>query len=123
MTCLTSNDDISSLWRRRVAHIHMDHLNKIISKELVKGPLKLKFVKDGLCNACQKGKQSKVSFKAKCMISTSRPLELLNLDLFGPSRTMCIGENYNALVIVDDYSRFTWTLFLPCKNNAFKDFS
>ena len=54
------------------------------------------------------------------MISTSRPLELLHL--FGPSRTMSIEGKYNALVIVDDYSRFTWTLFLSLKNNAFKAF-
>jgi len=46
----------------------------------------------------------------------------LHLDLFGPSRTMSIGGNYYALVIVDDYSRFTWTLFLSLKNNAFKVF-
>ena len=56
------------------------------------------------------------------MISTSRPLELLHLDLFGPSRTMSMGGNYYALVNVDDYSRFTWTLFLSLKNNAFKVF-
>jgi len=79
-------------------------------------------VKDVFCDECQKGKQSRVSFKAKNMISTSRPLELLHLDLFGPSRTISIGGNYYALVIVDDYSRFTWTLFLPLKNNGFKAF-
>jgi len=56
------------------------------------------------------------------MISTSRSLELLHLDLFGLSRTMSIGGNYYALVIMDNYSRFTWTLFLPLKNNAFKAF-
>jgi len=94
-----------------VAHIHMNHLNKLISKELVKGVPKIKFMKDGLCDACQKGKQSRVSFKSKNMISTSRPLELLHLELFGPSRTMSIGGNYYALVIVNDYSRFTWTIF------------
>ena len=56
------------------------------------------------------------------MISTFRPLELLHLDLFGPSRTMSMGGNYYALVSVDDYSRFTWTLILSLKNNAFKVF-
>ena len=49
------------------------------------------------------------------MISTSRPLELLHLDLVGPSRTMSIGRNYYALVIMEDYCRFTWSLFLPFK--------
>jgi len=100
LTCLTSNNDISWIWKRRVAHIHMHHLNKLISKEL-KGLPKLKFVKNGLCDACQKGKQSRFSFEDKNMISTSRSLELLHLDLFGPSRTMSIGGKYYALIVDD----------------------
>ena len=68
LTCLTSNDDVSWLWNRWVAHIHMNNLNKLISKELVKGLPKLKFMKDGLCDPCQKGKQYRVSFKSKNMI-------------------------------------------------------
>ena len=100
----------------------MNHLNKLILKESFEGLPKLKFMKDGLCDSCKKGKQSRVSFKAKNMISTFTLLELLHLDLFGTSRTMSIGENYYTLVIVNNYSRFTWTLFLSLKNNAFKAF-
>jgi len=59
-----------------------------------------------LCEACQKGKQVKDSFQSK-NVSTSKPLELLHIDLFGPSRTMGLGGTYYGLVIVDDYSRFT----------------
>ena len=44
------------------------------------------------------------------------------MDLFGPSRTMSFGGNYYALVIVDDYSRFTWTLFLTHKKDSFHAF-
>ena len=44
------------------------------------------------------------------------------MDLFGPSRTMSFGGNYYALVIVGDYSRFTWTLFLTHKSDAFHAF-
>jgi len=51
-----------------------------------------------------------------------KPLELLHMDLFGPSRTMSLGGNYYALVIVDDYSRYTWTLFLESKSDAFSAF-
>ena len=89
----------------------MHHLNKLISKDLVIGLPKLKFKKDHLCEACQKGKQIKHSFKLKNIVSTSNPLELLHMDLFGPLRTMSLGGNYYALVAVDDFSRYTWTLF------------
>ena len=56
------------------------------------------------------------------MVSTTRPLQLLHMDLFGPSRTRSFGGNIYALVIVDYFSRFTWTLFLVHKNDAFKVF-
>jgi len=71
--------------------------------------------KNKLCEACQKGKQVKNSFHSKNIISTSKPLELLHIDLLGSSRTMSLDGNYYGLVIVDDYSRFTWTLFLKTK--------
>ena len=100
----------------------MNHLNKLISKDLVIGLPKLKFEKDHICEACQKGKQVKSSFKIKNVVSSLKPLELLHMDLFGPSRTMSLGGNYYALVIVDDFSRFTWTLFLESKSDTFSAF-
>jgi len=60
--------------------------------------------------------------KPKNCISIERPLELLHMDLFGPSRTMSLGGNYYALVIVNDLSRFTRTLFLAAKNETFYAF-
>jgi len=59
----------------------MHHLNKLISKDLVVvGLPKLKFEKDHICEACQKGKQIKHSFKLKSVVSTSKPFELLHMD-------------------------------------------
>jgi len=94
----------------------------LISKDLVVGLPKLKFEKDHICEACQKGKQIKHSFKLKNIVSTSKPLELLHMDLFGPSRTISLGGNYYAFLIVDDFSRFTWTLLLESKSDAFSTF-
>lgn len=56
------------------------------------------------------------------MVSTTRPLQLLHMDLFDPSRTRIFGGNVYALVIIDDFSRFSWTLFLVQKSDAFKAF-
>ena len=61
----------------------MELLSKLSKLNLVKGLLVTKFVKDKICDACQLGKQTKSSFKKKKFISTSRPLELLHMDLFG----------------------------------------
>ncbi|CAL9079003.1 unnamed protein product, partial [Musa textilis] len=52
------------------------------------------------------------SFKSKNQISTTRPLQLIHLDLFGPIDITSLGGSKYAFVIVDDYSRYTWTYFL-----------
>ena len=83
---------------------------------------KIKFEKDKLCDACQFGKQVKVSFKPKKCVSTSKPLELLHLDLFGPTQITSLGGKRYYLVVVDDYSRYTWVIFLTHKDDAFKNF-
>jgi len=114
MNYLLSLDDESWLWHRRLAHIHTHHLNRIACKDLVIGFPKLKFERNKLCEACQMGKQTKSSFKPINVVSTAKPLELLHIDLFGPSSTMSLG-GYYGLVIVDNYSRFTWTFSLPPK--------
>ena len=65
--CLLSKHDESWLWHRRIAHIHMNHLNKLISKDLVIGLPKLKFEKDHICEACQKGNKLKIHSKLKML--------------------------------------------------------
>src|SRR4051812_5148226 len=45
------------------------------------------------------------------------------MDLFGPSRTKSLGENFYGFVIVDDYSRFCWSIFLHSKDETFSSFT
>jgi len=123
LSCLASEIDDSWLWHRRAAHTNMHHLNHLVKKDLVIGIPKLKFEKNKLCEHVKKRKQVKNSFQSKNVVYTSKPLELLHIDLFGPLRTMSLGGNYYGLVIVDDYSMFTWTLFLKTKNEAFRKFA
>ena len=78
LSCLVSKIDDSWLWHRRAAHINMHHLNHLVKKDLVIGIPKLKFEKNKLCEACQKGKQVKNSFQSKNIVCTSKPLELLS---------------------------------------------
>ncbi|GJT61370.1 retrovirus-related pol polyprotein from transposon TNT 1-94 [Tanacetum coccineum] len=91
------------------------------SKELVRNLPKLKFDQH-FCDACKMGKQAHASHKAKNIVSTTRCLELLHMDLFGPSAVRSYGGNRYTLVIVDDYSRYTWTRFLKDKTEAFDQF-
>ncbi|KAL8116542.1 hypothetical protein AgCh_022894 [Apium graveolens] len=120
--CLATVQDQQYLWHRRLGHVHMDLLRKISSHDLVRGLPKLKYKKIEPCLACQLGKQVKTSFTAKNKVSTYVPLQLLHLDLFGPERYVSLGGKNYAFVIVDDYSRFTWVLFLRTKDEAFVEF-
>jgi transposase InsO family protein len=56
------------------------------------------------------------------MMSTSRALEILHMDLFGPTIYMSIGGNKYGFIIVDDFTRFTWLLFLNEKSEVFNIF-
>lgn len=74
--------------------------------------------KNRLCSACQAGKQVGASHPVKNIMTTTRPLKLLHMDLFGLIAYIGIGGNKYGLVIVDDYSRFTWLFFLQDKSEV-----
>ncbi|GKA94017.1 retrovirus-related pol polyprotein from transposon TNT 1-94 [Tanacetum coccineum] len=119
--CLATIDENSTLWHRRLGHANMRLIQSLASKELVRNLPKLTFDQH-FCDACKIRKQAHVSHKAKNIVSTTRCLELLHMDLFGPSAIRSYGRNRYTLVIVDDYSRYTWTRFLKDKTEAFDQF-
>nr|GEV68400.1 ribonuclease H-like domain-containing protein [Tanacetum cinerariifolium] len=86
--------------------------------DIVIGLLKLKFVKDHLCSSCELGKAKRKSFQSKTTPSSKRRLQLLHMDLCGPMRVESINGRKYVLVIVDDYSRYTWTYFLRSKEKT-----
>jgi transposase InsO family protein len=106
------------LWHRRLAHVGMKNLHKLLKGEHVLGLTNVHFEKDRVCSACQAGKQVSVHHPHKNIMTTDRPLELLHMDLFGPIAYISIGESKYCLVIVDDYSRFTWVFFLQEKSQT-----
>ncbi|GJS02196.1 retrovirus-related pol polyprotein from transposon TNT 1-94 [Tanacetum coccineum] len=98
-------DENSTLWRRRLGHSNMCLIQSLASKELVRNLPKLKFDQH-FCDACKIRKEAHASHKVKNIVSTTRCLELLHMDLFGPSIVRSYGGNRYTLIIVDDYSRF-----------------
>ncbi|GKB46716.1 hypothetical protein Tco_0897469, partial [Tanacetum coccineum] len=64
------------------------------------------------CVACQKGKQHKASCKAKAVSSISHTLQLLYMDLFGPTSVRRLNHKTYCLVITDDFSRFRIAMLL-----------
>nr|GEV77599.1 retrovirus-related Pol polyprotein from transposon TNT 1-94 [Tanacetum cinerariifolium] len=113
------------LWHRRLSHLNFDYINLLSKKDIVIGLPKLKYVKDQLCSSCELSKAKRSSFKSKVVPSSKERLNLLHMDLCGPMRVASINGKKYILVIVDDYSRYTWTLLLRSKDETpkvLKDF-
>ena len=95
------------LWHRRLGHVGMKQLNRLVKHDLVKGLKDVVFEKDKLCSSCQAGKQVRNTHPKKSMMSTSKAFELLHIDLFGLTQYTSIGGSKYGFVIVDDYTRYT----------------
>nr|GEX13717.1 retrovirus-related Pol polyprotein from transposon TNT 1-94 [Tanacetum cinerariifolium] len=102
--CVATIDENSTLWHRRLGHANMRLIQSLASKEFVRNLPKIEF-NQHFCDACKIGKQAHTSHKAKNIVSMTICLELLHMDIFGPSAVWSYGGNRYTLVTVDDYSR------------------
>nr|GEX08074.1 retrovirus-related Pol polyprotein from transposon TNT 1-94 [Tanacetum cinerariifolium] len=103
----------SWLWHQRLSHLNFDTIN-----DLVSGLLKFKYHKEHLCLLCEQEKSKKASHPPKPVPYSRQMLHLLHMDLCGPMRIASINGKRYVLVIVDDYSRYTWLHFLRTKDEA-----
>nr|GEU56842.1 putative ribonuclease H-like domain-containing protein [Tanacetum cinerariifolium] len=120
LTCLFAKAtlDESNLWHRRLGYINFKTINKLVKGNLVRGlPTKV-FKNNYTCVACKKGKQHRASCKTKLTSSVSQPLQRLHIDLFGPTFVKSLNKKSYCLVVMDDYSRFTWVFFLATKDET-----
>jgi transposase InsO family protein len=117
-TCLIAKTNMGWLWHRRLAHVGMKNLHKLLKGQHILGLTNVHFEKDRVCSACQAGKQVGAHHPHKNIMMTDRPLELLHMNLFSPIAYISIDGSKYCLVIVDDYSRFTWVFFLQEKSQT-----
>nr|GEZ85223.1 putative ribonuclease H-like domain-containing protein [Tanacetum cinerariifolium] len=93
-------------------------MNKLVRGNLVRGlPSKI-FENDHTCLAFQKGKQHKAPCKTKLVSSISHPLQILHMDLFGPTLVKSLNKKMYCFVITDDFNRFSWVFFLASKDET-----
>ncbi|GJV88678.1 retrovirus-related pol polyprotein from transposon TNT 1-94 [Tanacetum coccineum] len=108
----------SWLWHRRLSHLNFGTLNKLAKDDPARGIPKLNFQNDHLCSAYALGKSKKSSHQPKAEDTNQEKLYLLDMDLCVSMRVESINGKKYILVIVDDYSRFTWVKFLRSKDEA-----
>ncbi|GJV07104.1 retrovirus-related pol polyprotein from transposon TNT 1-94 [Tanacetum coccineum] len=108
----------SWLRHRRLSHLNFDYITSLAKQGLVLGLSKLKYQKDHLHSTCALAKSKKHSHKPKTEDSIQEKLYLLHMDLCGSMRIYSINRRKYILVIIDDYSWFTWVKFLRSKDEV-----
>ncbi|GJS33940.1 retrovirus-related pol polyprotein from transposon TNT 1-94 [Tanacetum coccineum] len=108
----------SWLWHCRLSHLNFGTLNKLAKYGLTRGIPRLKFQKDHLCSTCALGKRKKSSHQPKAEDTNQEKRYLLHMDLCAPMHVASINRKRYILVIVDNYSRFTWVRFLRSNDEA-----
>nr|GEY84796.1 Gag-Pol polyprotein [Tanacetum cinerariifolium] len=118
--CLLSkaSKNKSWLWHQRLNHLNFGTINDLARKDLVRSLPRLKFKKDHLYSACQLEKSKKHTHKPKPKNTNLEVLNTLHMDLYGPMRVQMINGKKYILVIVDDYSQFTWVKILRSKDET-----
>lgn len=116
---MVTND--SSIWHARLGHINYENIRLMVNKELVTGIPKIDITKK-TCVSCLLGKHARRSFPSATTFRASKKLELLHADLCGPINPPTIGRNRYVFVVIDDYSRYMWTMLLKEKSEAFERF-
>ncbi|CAJ2645128.1 unnamed protein product [Trifolium pratense] len=121
-TCLLTKNEEVKLWHQKLGHLNLKSMKRVISEESIRGLPSLQIQEGNICGECQIGKQTKVSHQKLQHLSTSRVLELLHMDLMGPIQVESLGGKKYVLVVVDDFSRYTWVNFIREKSETFEEF-
>lgn len=121
--CLTSVNEEQWTWRRQMCHVNMIIISNLNKLNLVKDLPNLEFSSEALCEACQKDKFSKTSFKVKNVVSTFRLLKLLHIDLFKLVKTTSIMDMKYRLVIIEEFNIWTQVKFLKHKDKSHSVFT
>nr|GEZ56600.1 hypothetical protein [Tanacetum cinerariifolium] len=108
----------SWLWHQSLSHLNFDTINDLAKNDLVSGLPKFKYHKEHLCPSCEQGKSKRASHPPKPVPNSRQRLHHLHMDLCGPMRIARINGKRYVLVVVDDYSRYTWVHFLRSKDEA-----
>lgn len=123
LTCISAINYDSLLWHQRLGHAIIRQLNKLASKDLVIGLPRTTIKDDNTYNTCVRGKQARYLFKMKNLVSTTKYFDLVHMDLYGPMKVRSKGGKRCIYVLLYDYSRFFWNLFLASKKYVFDIFS
>ena len=103
VSCWSARVNLLELWHQRFGYANYKQMAKVSKLKAVIGLPKFGKIKKNVCGPCQLGKQTKSTHPKVNVVATSRPLELLHVDLMGPMRTESMGGKRYIMVVVDDF--------------------
>ena len=116
--CFSAKINQVDLWHQRLGHASHKQLEKISKCDVVVGLPKFEKIDRCICGPCQIGKQVKSKHPSVASVQTSKPFKLLHIDLIGPAKVQSLGGKKYILVVVDDFTRYTWVVLLKDKAEA-----
>ena len=121
-SCLyLSAEGETNRWHERLGHINSETIRNMMLKELALG-LPKGFIEKKVCGSCLLGKHARQTFPKATSYRATKVLELLHGDLCGPTTPMTHGGNRYIFVVVDDHTRYMWSMLLKQKSDAFCKF-
>ena len=111
----------SSKWHSRLGHVGLSNLKQMVDKDMVIGMPRFGVEKE-TCITCLRGKQIRMSFPQASSYRATEVLELVHGDLCGLITPPKAGGNRYVFVLIDDHSRYMWTILMKEKSEAFTKF-
>ena len=108
-------------WHARLGHVGMENMRTMIKEGMVIGLPSMTITKE-TCSSCLLGKQVRQVFPQSTSFRASQKLELIHGDLCGPITPATAAHKRYIFVLIDDYSRYMWSILLKEKGEAFEKF-
>ena len=110
------------IWHKRIGHVNVQRLKSMQNQNIVTGIPKFKVDgMQGVCEACQLGKQSKAAFPHDQHVS-KEVLNVVHTDVWGPAKTTSMGGCRFYVTFIDDHTRKVWVYFMQEKSEVFTHF-
>ena len=114
-----SRGDPSPPWHQRLGYMSEKDMKMLVSKGKIQ---ELKNMEVGFCEPCVLGKQKRVIFAKSGNVPKVKKLELVHVDVYGPTSVASLGGSRYYVTFIDDYTWKIWVYFLKCKYNVFATF-
>ncbi|UYV71013.1 K02A2.6-like [Cordylochernes scorpioides] len=105
-------------WHKRLGHLNEEYMKQMLKNNSAHN-FNTQSQNMDTCQVCIQAKHPRTPFKPVLYPQSTRPLDLIHIDLIGPIQEESIGGAKYVLTLVDDFSRKIFVEFLSSKLETF----